>query len=146
MTTKEGCGFVKNASKRLLSFALCLVLLVGLFPPLSARAEDSGQSGMESFADYRMESVGTLGRTFANSMNAQMEAEAEESAKNQISTVEIVEEKVRVGYSATESAELVVAFYADPGAEDAPVLQLLATVTGEAEPEHTTASPSTAWT
>ena len=99
---------MKNASKRLLSFALCLVLLAGLFPPLSAQGE--------------------------------------ESAKNQISTVEIVEEKVRVGYSATESAELVVAFYADPGAEDAPVLQLLATVTGEAEPEHTTASPSTAWT
>ena len=93
---------MKNASKRLLSFALCLVLLAGLFPPLSAQGE--------------------------------------ESAKNQISTVEIVEEKVRVGYSATESAELVVAFYADPGAEDAPVLQLLATVTGEAEPELTKVS------
>ena len=137
---------MKNTSKRWLSFALCLVLLVGLFPPLSAQAEEAGQSGMESFADYRMESVGTLGRVFANSLSTQMEAEAAEPAENRISTVEIVEEKVTVSYSVTESAELVVAFYADPGAEDATVLQLLATVTGEVEPEHTTASPSTAWT
>ncbi len=128
---------MKPNCKRLLSFALCLVMLVGLFPADAlAESAPAQEPELRGMTDYAVTADGTLGQVFANSLNASDGADGDVSP-NHVSTVDVENDTVTVGYSAAEAAELVLAFYADPGEEEDPVLQLLSTAVEEVDPEQT---------
>ncbi len=126
---------MKAAAKRLFSLLLCLVMLVGLFPAVSL-AEGEGTApapAVEDRSEYQLKGTNTLGQVFANSLDLSG-ASADDATGSQVSELEIADGLVRVSYGADEEAELVLAFYEDPGEEEAPVLKLLATTTELVDP------------
>ena len=120
---------MKAAAKRSFSLFLCLVMLAGLFPAVSHAEDARNQPEMETSADTRVQASDTLGQVFANSLDLSGDLTGEESSSNSVSDLTVTDGKVTVTYRAAEEAELVVAFYEDPGAEEAPALKLLATAT-----------------
>ena len=120
---------MKAAAKQSFSLFLCLVMLAGLFPGVSHAEDARNQPEMETSADTRVQASDTLGQVFANSLDLSGDLTGEESSSNSVSDLTVTDGKVTVTYRAAEEAELVVAFYEDPGAEEAPALKLLATAT-----------------
>ena len=126
---------MKAEAKRLFCLFLCVVMLVGLFPTASL-AEEEGAAlspAVEDRSKYRIRGTNTLGKAFANSLQADLDSKPEEA--NQISDVSVESDGIAVGYLASEAAELVVAFYADPGEEESPALRLLTTATAAVDPD-----------